>query len=50
MRHGIIFAAALAIAGYAAPNALAAEKVTILGGGVKGQPYQFAVGLSKILK
>lgn len=50
MRHGLIFAAALAIAGYAAPNAMAAEKVTILGGGVKGQPYQFAVGLSKILK
>ncbi len=50
MRHGLIFAAALAIAGYATPNALAAERVTILGGGVKGQPYQFAVGLSKILK
>ena len=29
---------------------LAAENVTILGGGIKGQPYQFAVGLSKILK
>ena len=27
-----------------------AENVTILGGGLKGQPYQFAVGLSKILK
>ena len=28
----------------------AAQSVTILGGGLKGQPYQFAVGLSKILK
>ncbi|MYA97654.1 MAG: TAXI family TRAP transporter solute-binding subunit [Nitrospinae bacterium] len=27
-----------------------AQSVTILGGGLKGQPYQFAVGLSKILK
>jgi hypothetical protein len=27
-----------------------AESVTVLGGGLKGQPYQFAVGLSKILK
>ena len=33
-----------------ASPALAAENVTILGGGIKGQPYQFAVGLSKILK
>ena len=30
--------------------AAAAQSVTILGGGLKGQPYQFAVGLSKILK
>ena len=27
-----------------------AQSVTILGGGLKGQPYQFAVGISKILK
>lgn len=27
-----------------------AQSITILGGGLKGQPYQFAVGLSKILK
>ena len=31
-------------------NGASAENVTILGGGLKGQPYQFAVGLSKILK
>ena len=30
--------------------AASAQSVTILGGGLKGQPYQFAVGLSKILK
>ncbi|MCG8545647.1 MAG: TAXI family TRAP transporter solute-binding subunit [Alphaproteobacteria bacterium] len=40
-------AAALA-AGVA--TSASAENVTILGGGLKGQPYQFAVGLSKILK
>lgn len=34
----------------AAPLCASAQSVTILGGGVKGQPYQFAVGLSKILK
>ena len=28
----------------------AAQTITILGGGLKGQPYQFAVGLSKLLK
>jgi TRAP-type uncharacterized transport system substrate-binding protein len=27
-----------------------AQSITILGGGLKGQPYQFAVGISKILK
>lgn len=40
-------AAALSI-GFA--SGVSAENVTILGGGLKGQPYQFAVGLSKILK
>ena len=29
---------------------VSAQSITILGGGLKGQPYQFAVGLSKILK
>ena len=32
------------------PPLASAQSVTILGGGLKGQPYQFAVGLSKILK
>lgn len=43
---------ATVLAGFclAAAPASAAENVTILGGGIKGQPYQFAVGLSKILK
>lgn len=45
MAAGAAAALALGLAGPAA-----AESVTILGGGVKGQPYQFAVGLSKILK
>ena len=35
---------------FGATQAIAAETVTILGGGLKGQPYQFAVGLSTILK
>lgn len=35
---------------FAVSSTEAAESITILGGGVKGQPYQFAVGLSKILK
>lgn len=32
------------------PISAPAQSVTILGGGIKGQPYQFAVALSKILK
>lgn len=48
-RHIMAATAAASLAlGFAAPAM--AESVTILGGGVKGQPYQFAVGLSKILK
>jgi TRAP transporter TAXI family solute receptor len=41
---GLAATLALTVAGSAH-----AQKVTILGGGIKGQPYQFAVGLSKIL-
>ncbi len=42
---------AVALAGaFVVAGAASAQSVTILGGGLKGQPYQFAVGLSKILK
>lgn len=48
MRRVLI--AGIAVAGVAMAGTAAAQNVTILGGGVKGQPYQFAVGISKILK
>ena len=38
------------MAAFAFTGTAAAQSVTILGGGVKGQPYQFAVAQSKILK
>ena len=38
------------VAAFAFAAGASAQSVTILGGGLKGQPYQFAVGLSKILK
>lgn len=41
---------ALFFAAFLLPASASAQSVTILGGGLKGQPYQFAVGLSKILK
>lgn len=50
MKHSLMRAAVVAGFFVAVSSAQAAENVTILGGGVKGQPYQFAVGLSKILK
>ncbi len=40
----------LVAAAFAFAASASAQSVTILGGGLKGQPYQFAVGLSKILK
>ena len=48
MKRSVLFGVAAAVALTVAGTAHA-QKVTILGGGVKGQPYQFAVGLSKIL-
>lgn len=50
MKRALLKATAVAGLCVAVSPSLAAENITILGGGVKGQPYQFAVGLSKILK
>lgn len=50
MKQSMLKATVLAGLCFAVSPVQAAENVTILGGGVKGQPYQFAVGLSKILK
>ena len=50
VRKSIIGAAVVAACSLGVASGAAAQNVTILGGGVKGQPYQFAVGLSKILK
>ncbi len=48
MKHLLI--AGIVVSSVSMAGAAAAQNVTILGGGVKGQPYQFAVGISKILK
>lgn len=48
MRRSVIAAVVAATAAMTVAEAVA-QQVTILGGGVKGQPYQFAVGMSKLL-
>ncbi len=48
MKHVLI--AGIAVSSIVLAGSAMAQNVTILGGGVKGQPYQFAVGISKILK
>lgn len=48
MKRFVFFISVVASMSLAA--SASAQSVTILGGGIKGQPYQFAVALSKILK
>jgi TRAP transporter TAXI family solute receptor len=50
LKRTLITSLAVAFVTIAFAISASAESVTVLGGGLKGQPYQFAVGLSKILK
>ncbi len=50
MKRTLITSLTVAFVTIAFAFSASAQSVTILGGGLKGQPYQFAVGLSKILK
>ncbi len=50
VNRSILSLAALVAASLFLAVSASAQSITILGGGLKGQPYQFAVGISKILK